>query len=128
PEEIDLGGAALAPGFIDAHLHPLPMMFFAANADLENATSLADVRAKLEALTPRLNAAEWLIGVQFESKRLASHERLDRTTLDAWFCERPVLIYTRDGHAVIVNSAALRAAGLGEDVTAPVGGSLGRDG
>jgi hypothetical protein len=127
PEEIDLGGGALLPGFIDAHLHPLPMMFFAANADLENAASLADVRARLDALAPRLNGTEWLIGVQFESKRLAGTARLDRTALDAWFPERPTLIYTRDGHAVIVNSAALRAAGIGEDAAAPEGGSLGHD-
>lgn len=127
PDEIDLGGGALLPGFIDAHLHPLPMMFFAANADLESATSLVDVRARLGALAPRLTDAEWLIGVQFESKRLAATERLDRAALDAWFPERPTLVYTRDGHAVIVNSAALRAAGIGEDATAPAGGTLGRD-
>jgi predicted amidohydrolase YtcJ len=127
PDEVDLGGGALLPGFIDAHLHPLPMMFFAANADLEDAASLAEVRERLEALAPRLTDGEWLIGVQFESKRLAAAERLDRAVLDAWFPERPTLIYTRDGHAVIVNSATLRAAGIGEDAAAPEGGSLGRD-
>ncbi|ATQ44051.1 amidohydrolase [Caulobacter mirabilis] len=127
-QEIDLGGEALLPGFIDAHLHPLPMMFFAANADLESATSLAEVRTRLEVLAPRLTEGEWLIGVQFESKRLASAERLDRAKLDAWFPERPTLIYTRDGHAVIVNSAALAAANIGEDAEAPAGGTLGRDG
>lgn len=127
PDEIDLDGGALLPGFIDAHLHPLPMMFFAANADLEDAGSLAEVREPLEALAPRLTDREWLVGVQFESKRLAATERLDRAALDAWFPERPTLIYTRDGHAVIVNSAALRAAGLEEDVVAPDGGTVGRD-
>lgn len=127
PEEIDLAGRALLPGFIDPHLHPLPMMFFAANADLEDATSLAQVRASLDALEPRLTDAEWLIGVQFEAKRLPPAERLDRAVLDVWFPDRPALVYTRDGHAVIVNSAALAAAGVGEDVEAPPGGSLGRD-
>lgn len=127
PDEIDLQGGALLPGFIDAHLHPLPMIFFAANADLESAASLAEARARLEALAPKLTDAEWLVGVQFEAKRLPPGERLDRAALDAWFGARPVLVYTRDGHAVIVNSAALRAAGIAEDAEAPEGGAVGRD-
>ncbi len=127
PENIDLEGRALLPGFIDPHLHPLPMIFFAANADLETAAALSEVQARLEALAPRLNDTEWLVGVQFEAKRLPQGERLDRAALDAWFAARPVLIYTRDGHTVIVNSAALTAAGLSEEIAAPEGGAIGRD-
>ncbi|NLE18919.1 MAG: hypothetical protein GX632_10350, partial [Propioniciclava sp.] len=33
-EVVDVGGRTLAPGFIDAHVHPLPMCFFEHNEDL----------------------------------------------------------------------------------------------
>ena len=38
---VDLAGGALLPGFIDAHLHPMAMCFFASNLDLARTTSVA---------------------------------------------------------------------------------------
>lgn len=125
--DIALEGRALLPGFIDAHLHPLPMMFFAASADLDGAHTLAEVRDRLRRQATVLTTGEWLVAVQFETNRLAADERLDATMLDAWFPDLPVLIYTRDGHCVICNSQVLAAMAFDAGTADPPGGTIGRD-
>ena len=122
----DLNGAALLPGFIDGHLHPLPMIFFAASANLEQSETLDDVERRLSNQLSALEDGEWLIGVQFEQKLLPDGQTLDAGFLDQVTGERPTLIYARDGHCVIVNSAVLNQ--LNEDGLAsdPEGGHIGR--
>ncbi|MCH8490108.1 MAG: amidohydrolase [Oceanicaulis sp.] len=126
PVDINLAGAAITPGFIDAHLHPLPMIFFAASADLEGATGLADIGRRLVQQAERVDPPEWVVGVQFQSKTLPPGEQLTRRELDALFPDRAVLIYARDGHCVIANTHLLEAAGIGPDVQSPQGGEIGR--
>ena len=124
--EHDLEGQALLPGFIDPHLHPMPMIFFAMNADLEHARDLAEVKVRLTSKLADLSEEEWLMGVQFEAKSLPAGEQLTRRELDGMFPGKAVLIYSRDGHSVIVNTKALDAAGIKESVEAPYGGVIGR--
>lgn len=124
--DYDLDGAALLPGFIDAHLHPLPMIFFAMSANLDALSSLEEVRAALTRQAERIDAGEWVIGVQLEENKLQGGDALSRRELDAWLGDVPALVYSRDGHAVFVNSAVLEKAGLGADTAIPDGGEAGR--
>lgn len=124
-QTIDLNGACLLPGFIDAHMHPLPMIFFEMSANLEHVHNIAEIQAILMTQSKRVSDEEWVVGVQFEDKRLPNHEALTRTELDAIISDRPVLIYGRDGHCVTVNTKGLEAAGVNEDTINPQGGSLG---
>ena len=126
-DEVALRGRALLPGFIDAHLHPLPMMFYAASADLDGAWSLDEVGARLRRHAGLLDGPEWLIGVQFEINRLPAGQRLTADVLDAWFPDVPVLVYTRDGHCVVVNGTVLARLALAPDMADPPGGAIGRD-
>lgn len=123
-EELDLEGRALLPGFIDGHMHPLPMIFFSLSADLDGAHDLGEVRARLERQFDRIVEGEWIVGVQFENNKLRGGRALDAVTLDEWFGEKPVLIYARDGHSVIVNSAVLALIDTGPGD--PEGGTIGR--
>ena len=107
PTVVDLQGRALLPGFIDGHMHPLPMIFFALGCNLDNARGLGEVRQRLEAQRDTLAPDEWLFAVQFENNKLASGEELTRRELTDWFPDVPVLVYARDGHSVILNDAAL---------------------
>ncbi|WP_326891101.1 amidohydrolase [Mesorhizobium sp.] len=127
PQEIDLSGRAIVPGFIDGHLHPMPMIFFAMSADLSGAHDMTAVGARLHAQQARLAADEWLIGVQFESNRLPAGDVLDAVLLDQWFPDRPVLIYGRDGHGVVVNSVVLAMLSADELASDPAGGTIGCD-
>nr|WP_321362499.1 amidohydrolase [uncultured Hyphomonas sp.] len=124
--EYDLGGATVLPGFIDGHLHPLPMIFFAMNANFEGAEDMGDVRARLLSHVGEVEPEEWIVGVQYEGKKMPAGQVLSRRELDEICPDRPVLIYARDGHCVIVNSFVLQQTGINETTQDPDGGSIGR--
>jgi len=126
--EYDLEGKTLTPGFIDPHLHPLPMLFFAASANLESAKNLKEISHILKQQKARITPGEWIIGVQFEGKTLIGKERLSLKELDSILPNIPCLIYTRDGHGVILNSAALSKTNLSSSSPSPKGGHIGRYG
>ena len=126
PTDYDLNGAAALPGFIDGHLHPLPMIFFAMNANFEGAKNMADIRTRLIEHAGKVEPDEWIVGVQYESKKMPEGDVLTRRELDEICPDKPVLVYARDGHCVIVNSVALQQAGLDKSAENPEGGTVGR--
>jgi len=126
PTAIDLDGRTLLPGFIDGHMHPLPMIFFAMACNLDDAGGLDVVRQRLEAHCKVIDPGEWLFAVQFENNKLAADEDLTRRELSEWFPDLPVLIYARDGHCVIINDAALALLPAEEEIGGVEGGSIGR--
>ncbi|KDA01404.1 amidohydrolase [Hyphomonas oceanitis SCH89] len=124
--DYDLAGAAALPGFIDGHLHPLPMIFFAMNANFEGAKDMDEIRERLLLHVKDVEPDEWIIGVQYEGKKMPDGQTLTRRALDEICPDRPVLIYARDGHCVIVNSCVLQQAGIHDQTQDPEGGSIGR--
>lgn len=124
---IDLGGRALLPGFIDAHMHPLLACFIDQQADLVGATTLdavLDTLADRARITP---PGEWVIGVRLMPERLAERRVPTLDELDAVSAGRPVIISLRDGHTSMGNTVALAAAGILGRRVAPPGGRFDRD-
>lgn len=108
---VDLGGAAVTPGLIDSHLHPLWGARLSAGIDLEGVTTLAGVRDAIAAEAARLGDGEWVRGwnldyVAFEGA--APH----RAVLDEAAGGRPVLLMFYDLHTGLASAAALAAAGI----------------
>ncbi len=106
------------PGLADAHAHLLGLGLSLGRIDLQGCKSSAEVIEKLHAAAQQpmdASKGEWLIGRgwdqnQFASKELPNHN--DLLALDAASAGRPVLLRRIDGHAVWVNSEALRRAGI----------------
>jgi predicted amidohydrolase YtcJ len=127
PTVVDLDGAALLPGFVDAHLHPMAMCYFAANLDLSSARTVADM---LDALADRARLTapgEWVLGLQASAEQLAERRLPDIAELDAVGAGRAVVLLGRDGHSSMGNTVALAAAGIRGARVDPPGGSFGRD-
>ena len=97
-----LFGAAVLPGFNDAHAHVVYYGLTRFGADLGGARSVKDV-----------------------ADRLRAHGR--RLRPDAGTGTRPAFIDERGGHSRVANSAALAAAGITADTPDPHGGRIGRD-
>ncbi|MDV8008339.1 amidohydrolase [Rhodococcus sp. IEGM 1318] len=125
-EVIDLEGALVLPGFVDAHTHLVMMGFALQKLDLLDATDLADIQSSIRQFAesnpdaPRLLGRSWLF-----SALDGGHPT--REMIDAVVPDRPVYLDANDVHSVWVNTAALRELGIDADTPDPIGGRIGRD-
>jgi predicted amidohydrolase YtcJ len=124
-EIIDAGGGTITPGLVDAHIHFVPWARARRQPDLHGCASrdavLARVRAALAAM-PHDGAP--LVGRGWDDTGWSSPP--EAAALDALAPDRPVLLHRHDFHALWVNTAALRAAGVSKDTPDPEGGRFER--
>jgi predicted amidohydrolase YtcJ len=125
---IALGGRTVVPGFDDAHAHVGPSATPGVRVTVEPSPtpdpSLAAVLDSLAAAVPRTPAGTWL--TSSVGGRVLDDPRATRATLDSIAPLHPVWLGGWSGHGAVLNTAALRAAGL-LSVADPAGGWLARD-
>jgi predicted amidohydrolase YtcJ len=127
--EVDLAGGTLVPGFIDAHNHFLATAesFSAIDARDPSVHSTADLMALVDAAAERTEPGRWVRGFGMDFTRFEDGPPPTRWDLDKVTTEHPVVILHVSGHYALVNSRALEARGIRDDVRDPVGGSFERD-
>jgi len=126
-ERIDCEGGVLLPAFIDAHCHLLAYAATLRAIDCTGARSIPEiVRAIGEraAVTP---AGAWLRAFGYEETLLAERRHPTRHDLDRAAPAHPVRLTHRSGHASVLNSGALRLAGIDNATEEPPGGAIERD-
>lgn len=126
-ERIDLGGRALVPGFVDAHAHLLGIGERELHFDLEGTSSLADLQEKLRRRAADAEPGEWITGRGWIESRWQPAVFPTRDDLDAVVADRPVVLERADGHAVVVNSLALKLADIDRRTPDPAGGRILRE-
>lgn len=111
----------IMPGFIEPHLHPylagvlLPMTFITPHdwdipgKQVQGVKGHAAYLARLRQVEAEQGADDWLWTWGYHPY---FHGDLDRNTLDQISATRPMVVWHRSFHEIIVNSAALRALGL----------------
>jgi predicted amidohydrolase YtcJ len=107
---VDLGGAPVYPGFYDPHSHFLGLGQVLDQADLVGATSYDDVIARLKTFYQQHPQVMWLTGRGWDQNDWADKQFPTKEKLDAAFPNVPVALMRVDGHALLVNSKALRLA------------------
>ena len=127
PERIDLGGATMLPGFVDAHTHPLMLGQCASWADLSDAASIDEVVKLLREHGVGLPPEMPVRGFGYDHHRLGTDD-LHPTSLDLDRVsdQRPVEIMHASGHGYVVNSVSLHQAGIEASTSTPEGGRLDR--
>ena len=125
--EVDLAGATLMPGLVDAHAHLIGIGLREMTLNLEGTESVADLQKRLREAAADLPDGETLYGRGWIETGWPEGRFPNRADLDAAVPDRPVIVERSDGHAYVVNSAALEAAGIARDTPAPDGGAINRD-
>ncbi len=123
-EEMDLKGRALAPGFIDSHIHLGQIGMGRMSADCRKATCIRDVVELIRAEAAKTPKGEWVRGwglneAKLAEKRLPTCHELDEATR-----EHPVMITRACYHVSVNNSMALRQGGIDDHTPSPEGGLI----
>ena len=105
---LDLKGAPVYPGFYDPHAHFLGLGQVLDQANLVGSTSYDDVIARLQQFQREHPDNTWLIGRGWDQNDWSDKAFPTKEKLDAAFPDTPVALTRVDGHALLVNSKALR--------------------
>lgn len=108
---IDAGGAAVYPGFNDAHAHFWGYAMSFLQVDLTGTRSWDEVLQRTKTFATDHPSA-WVLGRGWDQNDWPEPSFPDKAGLDSLFPHTPVLLERIDGHASIANSAALAAAGI----------------
>jgi len=124
--EINLGGAAAFPGFTDSHVHLTGVGMAAMVLDLVGVASIAELQQRLAGYA-RAHPEGAIYGRGWIETHWPERRFPNRGDLDGVVNDRPVFLERVDGHAAVVNSAALALAGIDANTRNPDGGSIDRD-
>ena len=131
---VDGGGRTLLPGLIDAHGHVMGLGAQSVQLDLTGTTSVEELKQRLRDYArrhPHYAAARpadpWIVGRGWNQELWTDKRFPTAADLDAVVPDRPVILERVDGHAVVVNNAALKAAGVTAGTKAAAGGEIERD-
>ena len=126
-QRVDGGNLYALPGLIDAHAHLASLGMASVSLDLVGTRSLGDALARIEGYAGRHPNRGWLLGQGWNQELWPDKRFPAASDLDAVVQDRPVLLDRIDGHAVWVNTAALRIAGIDDETPDPPGGHIVRD-
>ncbi|TDZ80124.1 N-substituted formamide deformylase precursor [Mycobacteroides salmoniphilum] len=122
-EVINLGGRAVLPGFIDAHVHPVVAGVEGQQVDLTSATTIKECLEMVGAYAHANPSREWITGGGW-SMELFDGGVPSRQLLDDVAPDRPVYLTNRDHHGAWVNSCALQRASIDSDTLDPADGRI----
>jgi predicted amidohydrolase YtcJ len=124
---IDATGRTVIPGMVDAHAHLFGLGRFLRSLDLRETKSYDEVVQLVAGRIRETPKGRWVIGRAWDQNkwgdtRFPTHDALSRVSPD-----NPVTLTRVDGHALLVNAAAMKAAGISAAIADPPGGRIERD-
>ena len=127
---LDAQGRTALPGFIDTHNHAvgenlLYDVVVGNPFDVEFVT-IESIIEKLRARASQTPPGFWVDGFFFDDTKIKGGRKLTITDLDLVSTEHPVAVHHRGSHSLVVNSLALKLAGVDLSTPNPVGGTFDR--
>lgn len=122
---IDAGGRTVIPGLIDSHVHATGVAEGESIQRFVSLTSVEAIQQWLRTQTAGAPADRWIWCPRLYPTRLKERRFPTRAELDAAAPNHPVVV---DGaYALVLNTAALRAAGITRETPNPRGGAIEKD-
>ena len=124
---VDLRGATLMPGFIDAHNHMTGFGMSLAEVDLRSPPigSLDELYAAIARRAEATAPGEWVVGAGYDQYKLGAHPHRD--ALDRAAPDRRVWLRHTSGHMCVVNGLVLADLGLDAAAADVPGGRVATD-
>src|SRR5262249_28991215 len=110
----------------DAHAHLFGLGTFLRDIDLTDTRSFDAIVARVAARVKDVPAGRWVLGRGWDQNkwgdtRFPTHDALSRATPN-----NPVVLERIDGHPILANAAAMKAAGVTAATRDPAGGRIER--
>ena len=121
---INLEGAHLYPGFVDAHAHLLGIGLREMTLNLEGTASIKTMQEELAKEVSKTAKGQNIYGRGWIETHWPENRFPTKEDLDLVSPNNPVLLQRADGHAMVANSLALKKAGITADTEAPFGGDI----
>jgi len=121
---VDLMGKTVVPGMTDSHQHLSGVGFREMTLNLEGTTSLEDFLGKVKARVDQAKPGEWVTGRGWIETFWKPPVFPTRAQLDQIAPNNPLILTRADGHASVVNSAALKTAAVDKNTANPFGGEI----
>ncbi|RRB02219.1 amidohydrolase [Larkinella rosea] len=118
---VDLKGQPVYPGFYDPHAHFLGLGQVLDQADLVGTNSFEEIVQRLKAFYEKHPTNSWLLGRGWDQNDWPDKQFPTKEKLDAAFPNVPVCITRVDGHALLINSKAIKLAAIGKGAKIPGG-------
>lgn len=124
---IDLDGALVLPGFVDAHTHLGWAAESVWSVDWSHAHDRSMAVDVLRGVVGRVPEGFWILGGGWSREGLPDDFLPTLAQLDALSGDRPLLLVSEDQDLALLNSRALRLARVDDRTPSPVGGEIERD-
>lgn len=125
---LDLDGATLIPGLIDAHTHFVMGSESLSRVRLAGVATMAEMQRRVAEKVAAAPAGSWITGRGWDDTKRTDVIALPTAAdLDAVAPDHPVYLSRADAHVGWANSAALRLAGIDATTPDPYGGRIVRD-
>jgi len=130
---IDLKGNTMLPGFLDPHSHFMSAIRMVNQVNVAahpvgTATNIPQIIEKLKAFVEEKHVPEdgWVLGWGYDQDLLDEKRHITKVDLDKAFPKRKVLIIHVSMHGAVLNSQALKWAGIDANTKTPDGGVIAR--
>lgn len=122
-EIINANGKFVTPGFIDCHVHFLQGGLNLASVQLRDAKTPEEFAKRILEFSKKIDKDAWILGGEWDHT-LWGGELPNKEWIDKLGVTNPVFVRRLDGHMALVNSAALKLAGIDKNTKAVTGGEI----
>lgn len=125
-QRVDVNGRCVIPGIFDSHAHLLQVGSKLAAIRLDECESAEEMMELVRQRAKNTPPGSWIVGMGWNEGNFGNGRLPTRHDIDPATAEHPVILM-RFFNADVVNSIALKLAGISHKTADPVGGKVERD-